>query len=97
MESVRFVGIDVHKYAIQLAVLSDRRQGREIEFEALGGTEPRPRSEEGDKTDTPGTSRGGRVRNGMPGSDAGPWRTQCRGDRRVAHGARVSGCMYHRR
>ena len=32
MESVRFVGMDVHKDAILLAVLNDRRQGREIEF-----------------------------------------------------------------
>ena len=33
MESVRFVGMDVHKDSIQMAVFSDRRHGAEIEFE----------------------------------------------------------------
>ena len=40
MESVRFVGMDVHKDAIQLAVLGDRRHGREIEFERQVGSDP---------------------------------------------------------
>ena len=33
MESVRFVGMDVHKDSIQMAVLSEQRHGVEIEFE----------------------------------------------------------------
>ena len=36
MESVRFVGMDVHKHSIQMAVLSDQRHGAEIE-RAAGG------------------------------------------------------------
>ena len=32
MESVRFVGLDVHNYSIQFAVLSDQIDGRETEF-----------------------------------------------------------------
>ena len=37
MESVRFVGMDVHKNSIQMAVLSDQRHGGEIEFERQVG------------------------------------------------------------
>ena len=33
MGSVRFAGMDVHKDSIQLAVLTDQRGDREIEFE----------------------------------------------------------------
>ena len=40
METVRVVGMDVHKDGIQLAVLSDRRQGREIEFGCQVGGDP---------------------------------------------------------
>ena len=37
MDSVRFVGMDVHKNSIQMAVLSDQRHGAEIEFERQVG------------------------------------------------------------
>ena len=40
MESVRFVGMDVHKDAIQLAVLGELRHGRQIEFERQVGSDP---------------------------------------------------------
>ena len=40
MESVRFVGMDVHKNSIQMAVLSDQRHGAEIEFERQVGSDP---------------------------------------------------------
>ena len=40
MESVRFVGMDVHKDSIQMAVLSDQRHGAEIEFGRQVGSDP---------------------------------------------------------
>ena len=40
MESVRFVGMDVHKDSIQMAVLSDQRHGAEIEFERQVASDP---------------------------------------------------------
>lgn len=40
MESVRFVGMDVHKDSIQLAVLTDQRDDREIEFERQIASDP---------------------------------------------------------
>ena len=35
MRSVRFVGMDVHKETINIAVLRDGQRGAEIEFEPL--------------------------------------------------------------
>ena len=40
MESVRFVGMDVHKDSIQLAVLTEQRDDREIEFERQIASDP---------------------------------------------------------
>ena len=66
MESVRFVGMDVHKDAIQLAVLSESSARSGDRVRALGGQRP-GRNEEGDEADTPGTSHRGRVRSRMYG------------------------------
>ena len=66
MESIRFVGMDVHKDAIQLAVLSESSSRSGDRVRALRGQRP-GRDEEGDEADTPRKSHRGRVRSRMYG------------------------------